>query len=228
MHDQTGHRSRMRDRFRKEGLDSFEDVHVLELLLQYSIPRIDTKPLARELLNRFGSFCAVLEASEESLTQVHGIGVQTATFLRLVNAVGRHYQISLQKSPTVLNSIQDCGDYLSKFFLGRRVETVYMLAMDGKRRLICCQKLGEGELNSTLIPVRKLVEMILSANAAAVVLAHSHPGGLAVPSLEDIQITRNMGKVLASLNVALVDHLIFTEDDWISMVQSGAYFPNSV
>ena len=83
MHDQTGHRSRMRDRFRKEGLDSFEDVHVLELLLQYSIPRIDTKPLARELLNRFGSFCAVLEASEESLTQVHGIGVQTATFLRL-------------------------------------------------------------------------------------------------------------------------------------------------
>ena len=53
MHDQTGHRSRMRDRFRKEGLDSFEDVHVLELLLQYSIPRIDTKPLARELLNRF-------------------------------------------------------------------------------------------------------------------------------------------------------------------------------
>lgn len=228
MHDQTGHRSRVRERFRKEGLDSFEDVHVLELLLQYSIPRIDTKPLARALLNRFGSFSAVMEASEESLVQVPGIGVKTAIFLRLVTAVGRHYQLSLQKSPTVLNSIQDCGEYLSKFFLGRRVETVYMLAMDGKRRLLCCQKLEEGELNSALIPVRKLVEMVLSANAAAVVLAHSHPGGLAIPSAEDIQVTRNVAKILASLNVALVDHLIFTEDDWTSMVQSGAYFPNNV
>lgn len=228
MHDQTGHRSRVRERFRKEGLDSFEDVHVLELLLQYSIPRIDTKPLARALLNRFGSFSAVMEASEESLVQVPGIGVKTAIFLRLVTAVGRHYQLSLQKSPTVLNSIQDCGEYLSKFFLGRRVETVYMLAMDGKRRLLCCQKLEEGELNSALIPVRKLVEMVLSANAAAVVLAHSHPGGLAIPSAEDIQVTRNVAKILASLNVALVDHLIFTEDDWTSMVQSGAYFPNNI
>ena len=196
--------------------------------MQYSIPRIDTKPLARALLNRFGSFSAVMEASEESLVQVPGIGVKTAIFLRLVTAVGRHYQLSLQKSPTVLNSIQDCGEYLSKFFLGRRVETVYMLAMDGKRRLLCCQKLEEGELNSALIPVRKLVEMVLSANAAAVVLAHSHPGGLAIPSAEDIQVTRNVAKILASLNVALVDHLIFTEDDWTSMVQSGAYFPNNV
>ncbi len=225
MHDQIGHRERTKNRFRKEGLDSFEPVHVLELLLFYALPRIDTKPIARALMDRFGTFPAVLEASEEELLKVPGIGKNAATFLRLINETGRYYQVRLKDGPVICNTISDCADYLMQFFYGRRVETVYFLALDAKKRMIACQKLAEGDFDFAQIPTRKLVDALLSVNASAVILAHNHPGGLAVPSTEDKLVTQSLSFVLESLGIALVDHLVFCEDQWVSMVQSGFYFP---
>ena len=223
MYDQFGHRDRVKQRFRKEGLDSFDPVHALELLLFYVMPRVDTKPIARALLDRFGSFPGVLEASEEDLCKVPGVGPNTAMFLRLIRETGRYYELRLQDSPVILNTISDCARYLSKHFYGRRVETVFFLALDGKKRLIGCQKLSEGDLHASLIPTRILVDALLSLNASAVVLAHNHPSGLALPSEEDIIVTANIASVLEALDIAFVDHLIFSEDDWVSMVQSGHY-----
>ena len=225
MHDQNGHRERIKSRFRKEGLDSFDPVHALELLLFYAIPRVDTKPMARALLDRFGSFPGVLEASEEDLIKVDGIGENAATFIRLLNATGRYYQLRLQDAPVILNTISECAAYLSQHFYGRRVETVFFLALDAKKRLIACQKLSEGDLNASHIPTRRLVDTLLSLNASAVILAHNHPSGLAFPSAEDKLVTNNIAYVLESLGIAFVDHLIFSENDWISMVQSGLYLP---
>lgn len=225
MHDQKGHRERTKNRFRKEGLDGFDPVHALELLLFYAIPRIDTKPLARALLDRFGSFPAVLEATEAELLQVPGIGKNAATFLRLLNETGRYYQVRLKDEPVICNTISDCANYLLDYFYGRRVETVYFLALDAKKRLIACQKVAEGDFHFAQIPTRKLVDALLSLNASMVVLAHNHPGGLGVPSSEDIKVTRNLGYILESLGISLVDHFVFAEDQWVSMVQSGLYVP---
>jgi DNA repair protein RadC len=215
----------MKDRFRAEGLDGFDPVHALELLLFYAIPRVDTKPVARALLDRFGSFPAVLEAPEEELTKVPGMGVNAATFLRLLNATGRYYQTRLQDTPVILNTIYECAEYLTRHFYGRRVETVFFLALDAKKRLISCQKLAEGDMDASLIPTRRLVDTLLSLNASAVILAHNHPSGLAVPSLEDRLVTQKLSTLLDSLGIALVDHLVFSEDDWVSMVQSGFLAP---
>lgn len=215
----------MKNRFRKEGLDSFEDVHVLELMLFYAISRIDTKPIARALLDRFGSFHAVMEASEEQLMQVPGIGENTAAFIRFVNEVGRYYQVSLNKGPVIMKTVDDCAQYMIRHYYGRRVETVYLLMLDAKRCLLSCHMLEEGELNSASIPVRRVVELVLSCNASVVVLSHSHPGGLALPSQEDILATKSLGDLLASLDVVLADHLIISGSQWISMVQTHSYTP---
>lgn len=225
MHDQNGHRSRVKNRFRSEGLDAFEEVHALELLLFYAIPRIDTKPIARALLDQFGSFQAVMEGTEEQLMQVPGIGENAATFLRLVHAAGRYYQVRQNHAPIIMNTIQDCAKYLMAHYYGRRVETVFLLMLDAKRRLLSCHKLEEGELNFANIPTRRIVELVLSANASAVVLAHNHPGGLALPSQEDIVTTRQLAHLLNSLGVALADHLIFANDQWISMRVSRYFTP---
>ena len=119
MHTDTGHRQRVKDRFRKEGLDSFDEVHALELLLFYAIPRIDTKPLARSLLDRFGSFALVLEATPEELMAVPGMGENGATFLSLVTAAGRYYQKCRTDRPVILDSVERYGSYLSDLFFGR-------------------------------------------------------------------------------------------------------------
>lgn len=223
MHDQTGHRQRIRNRFDKEGLDSFDEVHALELLLTYAIPRIDTKPIARRLLDRFGSFSAVLEATKEELKAVEGIGETSALFIRLLNDTGRYYQVRKDRDPKVLNSTQACGEYLKKFYYGLRNETIYMLCLDAKCKLLSCNKVGEGDMNSANIPVRKVVEQVLSTNATAVVLAHSHPGGLLLPSMEDVVATNTLSETLFALGVVLADHLIVMDDEWISMAQSGYY-----
>ena len=104
MHTAAGHRQRVKDRFRKEGLDSFDEVHALELLLFYAAPRIDTKPLARSLLDRFGSLALVLEATEAELMAVPGVGENVATYLTLITAAGRYYQMCRSERPVILDS----------------------------------------------------------------------------------------------------------------------------
>ena len=107
MHTQTGHRQRVRDRFLSEGLDSFDEVHVLELLLFYAIPQRDTKPLARALLDHFGSLSLVLDASQEELMAVKGVGEGIATFLRLIPAAGRYYQTHREQAAAILNTTEN-------------------------------------------------------------------------------------------------------------------------
>ena len=107
----TGHRQRIKDRFRKEGLDGFEDKHALELLLCYGLPRKDTKPLAEELLARFGGLTQVLDASAEQLEKVPGVGENVATYLNLVMAAGRYYALRKADRPLILDSTNKYGSY---------------------------------------------------------------------------------------------------------------------
>ena len=222
-----GHRQRLKDRFRTEGLDHFDEIHVLELLLFYCVSRKDTAPLAHSLLERFGSLPAVLNSTAEELEQVEGVGPSVSTFLTLITQVGRYYQIRQSDPGKILRSIDQCGNYLLPYFYGRQNETVYMLCMDAKCKVLCCKQVGEGSVNSANVPIRRIVEMALGAKASSVVLAHNHPSGLAIPSADDIATTQKVAKALETVEIILADHIVVAQNDYVSLVQSRYYSPGT-
>ena len=220
----NGHRQRLKQRVAEEGLDGFSDIQALELLLFYCIPRRDTNPIAHDLLDRFGSFAQVLEAPPEELQKVPGVGASAAGFLHTVLEAGRYYQVSRVKDIRVLRTLDECGEFLVPYFHGRTVETVFLLCMDAKCKVLCCKQVGEGGINSTGVSLRKLVETALGARASQVVLSHNHPSGLAIPSEEDIATTRRAAAALKAVEIQLTDHVIVAEDDYVSLRQSGLQF----
>ena len=224
IHD--GHRQRLKNRFLTEGMDNFEPVQVLELLLFYCIPRQDTNPIAHRLLDHFGSFGQVMEASPEELKKVPGIGDSVATFLPLVTSAGRYYNVACSKDVKILTDLTECGRYLVPKFFGRRNETVFLLCLDAKCKVLCCKEVGEGSVNSAAVPIRRIVEMALGENATSVVLAHNHPSGVALPSNEDVQTTRRLAMALNAVEITLIDHMVVAEGDYVSLRQSGLYNPN--
>ena len=223
VHD--GHRERLKERFRSEGLDGFTEVQVLELLLFYSVTRKDTNEIAHALLEKFGTLAQVLDANPADLEKVPGMGSSSALFLKLLSAAGRRYQISRTESATILRTLEQCGAYLQPRFFGRKHEAVFLLCLDAKCKVLACKQVGEGSVNSAGVPIRRIVETALSANATMVVLAHNHPSGLALPSADDIQTTKRLAVALDTVEITLIDHLVFSDDDYVSMAQSGYFKP---
>jgi len=223
IHD--GHRQRLKGRFEKEGLDNFEQLQVLELLLFYCVPRKDTNPMAHTLLDHYGSLTKVLEASPAELQNLPGIGPSVAQYLSLMMSLIRYYQVHRTQGAEILNTVDKCGEYLIPYFCGRRNETVFLLCLDAKCKVLCCKEVGEGSVNSAAVPIRRIVEMALGANATSVVIAHNHPSGVALPSDEDKQTTCRLAMALSAVEVTLVDHIVVADDDFVSLAQSGYYRP---
>lgn len=221
----AGHRKRLKERFRQEGLDSFDELHVLELLLFYCIPQKDTNLLAHDLLNRFGSLPQVLEAPVEELEKVPGVGEHVSTLLALTTAISRYYMVSRTTQFQILTTTEKCGEFLVPYFVGRRDETVFLLCLDAKCKILCCKEVGKGSVNSAGVPIRKIVETALSVNATTVILAHNHPSGLAIPSDEDILTTRRVAMALDTVGILLADHVVVADDDFVSIADSGYYRP---
>ena len=226
MNIHTEHRRRVKNRFRNEGLDHFEELHALELLLFYGLPREDTNPIAHDLLNKFGSLRNVLEAPVEQLMTVHKIGEHAAILLSLVKGIALKYMIS-GDSEAPLNTMADCGSYLVNRFLGRRDEVVMLLCLDAKRAPLCCRIVSEGSVNAAEISTRKVVEAALAVNATSVILAHNHPSGIAVPSMQDIVTTRRMGAALSAVDIILEDHFVVADQDYVSLRESNYYDPDA-
>ena len=219
------HRRRVKNRFLGEGMDHFDEVHALELLLFYAIPQGDVNPLAHRLLNHFGGLHQVLTAPPEQLMQVTGVGEHTAILLGLVKGISQKYLISQADANTHLDTLEDCGTYLMDRFLGRRDEVVMLLCLDAKRMPLCCRIVSEGSVNTAEVSVRKVVEAALAVNATSAVLAHNHPSGLALPSMEDIVTTRRVAVALDAVGITLEDHIVVAGRDYVSLVRSNYYDP---
>ena len=219
----AGHHERMRKRFLDEGLDHFQEHEVLEMLLHCVIKRKDTNPIAHDLIKHFGSFAQVMEAPAEELQKVNGIGPESAVFLSFIQEVCRYYLVNRSIQSVILPTIDRCGEYLVPFFYGQRNEKVYILCLDAKCKVLCCRELEEGSVNFANVSTRKIVETALAVNATNVILAHNHPSGLALPSGEDIQTTRRVAAALDAVEIALVDHIVVADDDFVSLAQSGYY-----
>jgi DNA repair protein RadC len=227
MSTHDGHRQRLKNRFRQEGLDKFDEHQVLELLLFYAIPQKDTNDLAHHLVEHFGSLSQVLEAPVEELEKISGVGPNVSTLLSLTAALARYYMVNRGAHSAVLTTTEMCGDYLLPHFVGRRNETVFLLCLDAKCKVLGCKEVGEGSVNSASVPIRRIVEIALGMNATTVVLAHNHPSGLALPSGEDVQTTRRLALALDTVDITLADHIVVADDDYVSMAQSGLYRPGS-
>lgn len=221
IHD--GHRQRLKDRFLKSGLDSFEPHNVLELLLFYAVPQRDTNELAHRLLDEFGSLSAVLEADAHELCAVEGVGQNVAALLTLMPQLARYYLDDCNRDVKTLTSTADIIDFISPKFIGRSKEMVFLLCTDNKASVVFADFVSEGSINATMINMREILSVAMRHKAVAAIVAHNHPKGLAIPSKEDLITTKKIHDVLAGTNTRLVDHLIFAGGDCCSMRESG-YF----
>ena len=216
-----GHRKRMKERFMKSGLDDFAPHNVLEFLLFYSIPRGDTNPIAHRLIEAFGSLSGVFDATPEELMKVSGVGESTAILISMIPQMARKY---LEDKADAVNVVGGCGDigaYLLPKFVGRTNEALMMVSIDNKNKVISCSVVAEGTVDSAKVSRRKVMEEAMKVKATRVVLAHNHPRGVAVPSAEDVAMTREIGRLFAQVGIELVDHIIIADDDYVSMAASG-------
>ena len=218
IHD--GHRQRLRERFIKYGMESFTDIEALEILLFYAVPRRDTNALAHALLEYFGSYRGVLEADFKSLEKVPGIGENAAALIKLVAAHSMRYQIALRSAIKRIASVEDAGEYLRPFFAYAKRELVYMLSLDARQTVIRCHLLAEGASGQVNLVPRDVAELALYDGAVSVILAHNHPSGVALPSNSDFCTTERLKKALSVISVDLYDHLIFADDEFVSMRDS--------
>ena len=219
IHD--GHREKMRKRFLQGGLEPFADHEALELLLYYAIPRRDVNPVAHALMERYGSLSAVLAAPVEDLKNVEGIGESAAVLLSLVPKIAKKARLADASQETVLSTTERVGDFLLERFAGELHEVVYQLCLDRKGKLLTCKRLTEGSVASADLDIRKIVENAILCQASAVVLAHNHPSGVALPSQEDYAATDRVQAALATIGVELADHIIVADGDYVSMADSG-------
>ncbi len=218
VHD--GHRDRLRKRYTRSGLDDFAPHEVLELLLTYCIPRVDVNCQAHALIERFGSLSAVMDATEEELCEVHGIGPESARFLAMLPSVFRQYAEDKAQPGEPMETLEKIGTYLQAKFVGLTYERVYLLLFDNSMRLIDCCLISDGAVNAVHIGVRNMAELALRKHASCAVVAHNHPRGLAIPSGEDREMTEFIEEGFNILGIPLVEHIIVAENSYAPIMRN--------
>jgi DNA repair protein RadC len=218
----SGHRERLRERFLMEGLDNFEDHQVLELLLFQAIPRSDTNPIAHRLMQRFGSFSAVLEADPKDLAAVEGVGSNAAAFLALIPQVTRRYFLDrIKHSHKPLNTSEAAAEYLVPLMAGRSEEVFYVICLDSQLKVLYPVLISEGTVKDALVHPRHVVEAAIRHKAASIILSHNHPAGTVRPSSHDHAITKRLVHALGSIHIQVVDHIIVAGEQIYSFQREG-------
>lgn len=216
------HRKRMREEImRQNNFDALEKHRLLELLLFGAIPRKDTNEIAHELLETFGSVAGVLDAEVHDLAAVKGMTQNAAIHLKTVMPLARHYQEDKFKKGYKFQNIDEMGSYLIKKHLGKKNETLAITCLDSLGKFIACEIVNEGSAASVDITFRDIAACVLKHNAQWVIVSHNHSTATALPSEEDITMTIELRKSLSQLNVQLLDHIIISGDDYISMRQTA-------
>lgn len=211
-HDHGGHRSRLRIRYNQNGIDSFAQHEVLEFLLYYCLSQKNTNDLAHELLNRFGSISAVFDAPKSELVKIKGIGDISAELIKLIPHLARIYLEDKNREIKSFETNEELVAYMRNKFIGMSNEMIAALFIDNRGAIVEYSVISEGTVNMAEVDVRKIMRICLTNESTGIVLAHNHPRGLAAPTEEDVQTTKNLFSTLASVRVALLDHLIYGED----------------
>lgn len=214
------HRSRMQERVRREGLSALAAHEVLEYLLFFSIPRKDTNALAHRLIQHFGSFCNVLDASEEELLKVEGIGPASARLIASIRKFDQYYLLQQRRGCAhPLNSEAARIEYVRPLFYSEHNEICYLIAMNDQYMPLRDIRVAEGVPNHVSLNTRKMAREAVACGCTCAFLAHNHPTGLAMPSSADVYSTRLVASALQPLGIHLVDHIIVAPSDAASMMK---------
>jgi DNA repair protein RadC len=217
----TGHRARLRQRLLAGGAEALADYEVLEYLLFAANPRGDTKPLAKALIERFGSLAGALNADSAALKQVNGMGETGAAALKAVALAARRMARGQVQQKPVLGSWQALLDYLTIDMAHLTVERVRVLYLDTRNRLISDHHLGDGSIDEAAIHPREVVRKALDLGASAMILVHNHPSGNPEPSRADIQITQRIAEAGRLLGIVVHDHVIVGREGHVSLKAKG-------
>jgi DNA repair protein RadC len=212
-----GHRDRLRARFMEAGSEALADYEMLELVLFRAIPVRDVKPLAKELLARFGSFAEVISAPPERLKEVEGIGDSVATDIKIIAAAAQRLAKGHVKKRPVLSSWASVLDYCRAAQAFAEKEQFRILFLDKRNQLIADEVQQEGTVDHTPVYPREVVKRALELSATAIILVHNHPSGDPTPSQADIEMTKQVASVAKPLGVTLYDHIIVGKDGHASL-----------
>ena len=212
-----GHRDRLRDRVRTAGAGALADYEILELLLFRFVPRADTKPRAKALLERFGSLAEVLGAPAHLLAEVKGIGPAVAFDLKLVATAAERMLQSQIRGRQVLSSWSQVIDYCRAAMAFEPREQFRILFLDKKNALIADEVQQTGTVDHTPVYPREVVRRALELSATAIILVHNHPSGDPTPSRADIDMTRTIADTAKPLGIALHDHIIIGKNGHASL-----------
>ena len=219
IHD--GHRARTKQEFSEHGGESMNDIRFLEMLLYYAIPRSDTNELAHTLLDRYGTIRGVLDAESSDLQNIDGIGQNAALYLKIIREALRRYVTSPLRETAFICSSGDAGRYFVPILRYETEEKVYLMCLNGRGGLISCGQIASGTLNTVNVSIRRIVDEAVRRHCASAVLAHNHPSGFAIPSVEDRTFTQELKHALQLMDIRLMDHIIVADGDYVSFAQSG-------
>ena len=212
-----GHRDRLRERFVAGGPDALPDYELLELLLFRLIPRVDTKPIAKALIARFGSLAEVLGAPASLLEEVKGIGPAVATDLKVIASTAQRMARGEVRGREVLSNWAQLLDYCRSAMAFEAREQFRILFLDKKNGLIADEVQQTGTVDHTPVYPREVIRRSLELSATAVILVHNHPSGDPSPSSADVQMTRAISDVAKPLGITVHDHIIIGKSGHVSM-----------
>lgn len=215
------HRTRLRTRFMEGGPDALPDYELLELVLFRAIPRQDVKPLARRLLDRFGSFAGVLSAPRARLEAEHGVGAAVVCELKVAHAAATRLARARVMQRPVMASWDDLIAYLRAALAHEEVESFRCLHLDRRNALIADEAAGRGTVDHVPVYPREVLKRALELNASALVLVHNHPSGDPTPSAADIEMTGRIAEGAEALGLVLHDHVIVGAAECISLRAEG-------
>ena len=219
-----GHRKRLvHELLEQDFPDSVPSHKVLEALLFYGIPRKDTNGIAHDLLEKFGSLNGVFEADPNSLYEIGGMTERAVTLIKMILPLSRRIHTAEYKKHYRFNSIDEYGNYITKCFMGYNNEVFMISSFDNKGELIENDIISDGHTASVSLSVKKIVKKVLPRNPTSVIISHNHIGQSAVPSFADIQMTQSLKYTLEQIEIKLIDHIIVSGNDYVSLAQSSEY-----
>ena len=216
-----GHRARLRNRFLQGGAAALADYELLELLLTFAIPYSDVKPLAKGLIQHFGSFNRVLDASAQDLMEFIGLREYSAVLIKLVKACSEQYLKEEALKRDQIKSLATLVDYCRTSMGGLPDEQFRVIFLNSQNEIIAEEIVQEGTVNQTVVYPRKVLELALKHKATALILVHNHPSGNLTPSAADLELTRSLVKASRALNLTVHDHLIISRQGYFSLAEKN-------
>lgn len=226
--DNQGHRERIREKFFNNGIDGFAEYEILELLLTYCIPRKDTKPISKELLNKFKSLDNVFKASFDKLSAIDGLGKNSITFLKLLGELPSIiYKDELKNKKLIDKETLKISnkDILLKYLRNKigyeEIEKFYVIYLSSSNEVIEFEENSVGTLDRSSVYPREIYKKVINLNAKSIILAHNHPSDNITPSKSDIELTNEIAKGLKNFGALLIEHIIITKNSYFSFLEEG-------